>query len=168
MISAFTVGGGFVIIPLMKAKFVDALGWIQEREALDMVAISQAAPGVIAVNMAIILGYKLRGWRGVMVTVVATVLPPLIILSLIAYSFHFWMKNPYVREALAGMQVAATALILSVAFDFFTKMWQGKRYISLGMAAVAFVLSYVYHVSIIYIILGCAVIGAFGMRGGKA
>ena len=81
-LSMFTFGGGFVIVPLMKKKFVDELHWIDEEEMLDMVAIAQSSPGAIAVNGSIIIGYRLLGVPGALVNIVATVLPPLIILFL--------------------------------------------------------------------------------------
>lgn len=73
LISAFTVGGGFVIIPLLKGKYVDEYHWIGDKDTLDMVAIAQSMPGVIAVNSAVILGYRMAGVLGTLVALVATV-----------------------------------------------------------------------------------------------
>ena len=80
-LSAFTFGGGYVIITLLKQKFVDELHWIDNDEMLDLVAIAQSSPGAIAVNGAIVVGYKLAGIPGVLVSVLGAVLPPFIILS---------------------------------------------------------------------------------------
>ena len=60
-LSAFTFGGGYVIIPLMRKQFVDRLGWLEEQEMLDLTAIAQSSPGPIAVNAAILLGYRVAG-----------------------------------------------------------------------------------------------------------
>ena len=76
IISAFTIGGGFVIIPLLKAKFVDEYKWMDDKEALNLVAIAQSAPGVVAANAAISMGYKLGGIRGTLTALLATILPP--------------------------------------------------------------------------------------------
>ena len=76
-LSAFTFGGGYVIVTLMKKTFVDQYRWIDEEEMLDLVAIAQSCPGAIAVNGAIVVGYKLAGLPGVMTSVLATVIPPL-------------------------------------------------------------------------------------------
>ena len=73
LISAFTVGGGFVLIPLMKAKFVDEYGWLKENEALDLVSIAQSAPGVMACNSSIIMGYRMGGFLGSLTALLATV-----------------------------------------------------------------------------------------------
>ena len=78
IVSAFTIGGGFVIFPLLKAKFVDEYKWMDDKEALNLVAIAQSAPGVVAANAAISMGYKLGGIRGTLTALLATILPPLI------------------------------------------------------------------------------------------
>ena len=79
-LSAFTFGGGYVIVPLMRKKFVNEYGWIDENEMIDLIAIAQSAPGVIAINASLIIGYKLAGILGAIVALVGTVLPPLIII----------------------------------------------------------------------------------------
>lgn len=84
-LSAFTFGGGFVIIPLMRKKFVEKLGWIDEQEMMDFTAIAQSSPGAIAVNASILVGYRVAGVPGALLTVCGTVLPPLIIISVISF-----------------------------------------------------------------------------------
>lgn len=84
-LSAFTFGGGYVIITLMKKKFVDEYRWIEEEEMLDLVAIAQSSPGPIAVNGAIVVGYKLAGMAGVLVSILGTVLPPFVILTVVSF-----------------------------------------------------------------------------------
>ncbi|NMA33160.1 MAG: chromate transporter, partial [Clostridiaceae bacterium] len=77
-LSAFTFGGGYVIVPLMQKRFVKDLKWIDEDEMLDLVAIGQSAPGPIAINTSILVGYRMAGVPGAFLTVLGTVLPPLI------------------------------------------------------------------------------------------
>ena len=89
-LSAFTFGGGYVIISLMKKKFVDEYHWIEEKEILDLVAIAQSAPGPIAVNGAIVLGYKLCGVLGIIVSVIATILPPFFIISFVSFFYQLF------------------------------------------------------------------------------
>lgn len=84
-LSAFTFGGGYVIVTLMKKKFVDELHWIDENEMLDLVAIAQSAPGAIAVNGAIVVGYKLEGLIGALTAIVGTIIPPFAIISVISF-----------------------------------------------------------------------------------
>ena len=83
-ISSFTFGGGFVIVTFMKKKFVDELHWIDEQEMLDMTALAQSAPGAIAVNAAILVGWQVEGLAGMLVAVLGTILPPMVILSIIS------------------------------------------------------------------------------------
>ena len=83
-LSAFTFGGGYVIVTLMKQKFVDELHWIEEEEMLDLIAIAQSAPGAIAVNGAIVVGYKLCGLLGALVATAGCILPACILVTLIA------------------------------------------------------------------------------------
>ena len=87
-LSAFTFGGGYVIVTLMKKKFVDAYHWIEEDEMLDLVAIAQSSPGAIAVNGAIVVGYKLVGIPGAIVAILGTILPPFIILSMVSMFYY--------------------------------------------------------------------------------
>ena len=90
-LSAFTFGGGYVIVTLMKSKFVDKYHWIDEVEMLDLVAIAQSCPGAIAVNGAIVVGYKLGGVTGVLCSVIATVIPPFVILSAISFAMPLFV-----------------------------------------------------------------------------
>ena len=86
-LSAFTFGGGYVIVTLMKQKFVDELHWIEEEEMLDLIAIAQSAPGAIAVNGAIVVGYKLCGLLGALVAIFATIIPPFLIITVISFFY---------------------------------------------------------------------------------
>ena len=113
LISAFTVGGGFVLIPLMKAKFVDEYGWLKENEA----SIAQSAPGVMAANSSIIMGYRMGGFLGSVTALLATILPPLITLTIISFFYDAFASNPYVRMFLKGMQCGVTAILIKVVFD---------------------------------------------------
>ena len=114
-LSAFTFGGGYVIVSLMKKKFVDEYHWIEENEMLDLVAIAQSAPGAIAVNGAIVVGYKLAGIAGVMTAISGTVIPPFLILSVLSVFYQTFRSNYVVSQMLEGMQagVGAIAMIWS-------------------------------------------------------
>lgn len=164
LISAFTVGGGYVIVPLLKSTFVDKYKWLKEEETLDLVALAQSAPGVIAVNTSIILGYRLRGWRGAFTTIVATILPPLILLNIIAYFYDIFMNNMYIRLVLRGMQAAATAVILNVSWDMFKKLANSKDYIAISTAIVCFILGYFFSVNVMYLVAGAAILGMIFLR----
>lgn len=167
VISAFTIGGGFVIIPLLKAKFVDEYGWLNDKEALNLVAIAQSAPGVVAANAAISMGYRMAGFKGSMVALLATVLPPLITLSIISYCYDFFASNQYIQLMLKGMQCGATAIILNVALDLLIKEWKKKLLIPLLIIVGTFIANYFFDINLMYAILVDALIGFFLLRDKK-
>ena len=164
LISAFTVGGGFVLIPLMKAKFVDEYGWLKENEALDLVSIAQSAPGVMAANSSIIMGYRMGGFLGSITALLATVLPPLITLTVISFFYDAVASNPYVRMFLKGMQCGVTAILIKVVFDLVVKQVKKKLALPLIIMAGTFIAAVVFKINIMQIIAVDAIIGLFMMR----
>ena len=103
-LSAFTFGGGYVIVTFMKRKFVDELHWLEEKEMLDMTALAQSTPGASAVNAAILVGWRVAGFPGMVVAVLGSILPPMVILTLISFIYQAFAANPYVALVLKGMQ----------------------------------------------------------------
>lgn len=167
VISAVTVGGGFVIIPLLRAKYVEVFGWLTEKETLDLVAIAQSMPGVVAVNSAIILGYRMAGFVGSLVAATATVLPPLLILSLVSVFYEFFIQNYYIKLILRGMQCGATALIVNVGIDLFIKQCRRKLILPVLIIAATFAANVVFEINIMYLILTDGLIGLLFMRSAK-
>ncbi len=155
-LSAFTFGGGYVIVSLMKKKFVDEYHWINEEEMLDLVAIAQSAPGPIAVNGAIVIGYRLLGIIGSIVAVIATVLPPFIIITIISLCYEIFIQNQMIALMLQGMQVGVAAVIFNVVFDMSKQI---KGYFSWIILILAFIASYIFEINVAYIILVCILIG---------
>ena len=164
LISAFTVGGGFVLIPLMKAKFVDEYGWLEEKEALDLVSIAQSAPGVMAANSSIIMGYRMGGFLGSVTALLATILPPLITLTVISFFYDAVASNPYVRMFLKGMQCGVTAILIKVIVDLVVKQVKKKLVLPLIIMAGSFIAAAVFKINIMQIIAVDAIIGLFLMR----
>lgn len=158
-ISAFTFGGGFVIVTLMKKKFVDQLHWIDEQEMLDMTALAQSSPGAIAVNAAILVGWKVEGLAGMIVSVLGSVLPPLVILSVISFFYTAFATNPYVALVLKGMQAGVAAVILDVVCDLGGKVAESRSVLYIGLMVAAFVANWFFDVNVILIILAAAAFG---------
>lgn len=158
-ISAFTFGGGFVIVTLMKKKFVDQLHWIDEQEMLDMTALAQSSPGAIAVNAAILVGWRVAGLAGMIVAALGSVLPPLIILSVISFFYTAFASNPYVALVLKGMQAGVAAVILDVVCDLGGKVLQTRSVLFIGLMVVAFAANFLWGVNVVLIIVAAAVIG---------
>lgn len=158
-LSAFTFGGGFVIIPLMKQKFVDELHWIDEEEMLNLAAIAQSSPGAVAVNASILLGYKIAGLPGSLITILGTVLPPFIILSAISFVYTAFKSNVVVAALLKGMQSGVAAVIADVVFNLGHNVIATKEIIYMLVMVGAFIATFFFKVNVMYIILVCAIIG---------
>ena len=154
-LSAFTFGGGYVIVTLMKQKFVDELHWIQEDEMLDLIAIAQSAPGAIAVNGAIVVGFKLAGVLGAVTAIVATIIPPFLVITVISYFYELFRDNYIVSSVLSGMQAGVGAVIASVVLDMGGGVLKQKSVLSIVVMLTAFVATYVYKINAVYIILAC-------------
>jgi chromate transporter len=158
-LSAFTFGGGYVIVTLIKEKFVDELHWIEEDEMLDLIAIAQSAPGAIAVNGAIVVGYKLAGLLGALVAILATILPPFVIISAISYFYELFRDSFVISTLLAGMQAGVAAVIASVVWDMGGGIVKQKSALSLVIMAAAFAAVCVYRVNVVIVILVCIALG---------
>ena len=158
-ISAFTFGGGFVIITFMKRKFVDELHWIDENEMLDLTAMAQSSPGAIAVNAAILVGWRVGGFFGMLTAVLGTVIPPIAIISVISLVYSAFASNVYVALLLKGMQAGVAAVILDVVCNLGIKVIKQKSVVQIAVMILAFVATIVLNINLIYIILAAAVIG---------
>ena len=158
-LSTFTFGGGYVIVTLMKKKFVDDYHWIDENEMLDLVAIAQSSPGAIAINGAIVVGYKLAGIAGVLVSIIGTVIPPFVIIALLSVCYNTFRSNELVSQMLEGMQAGVGAVIASVTYEMGTGVVKEKDGISLLIMAGAFVASCVFEVNVVYIVIICGLLG---------
>lgn len=159
-LSGFTFGGGFVIVPLMKKKFCDDLKWIEDREMLNLTAIAQSSPGAVAVNASILLGYRICGIPGALVCILGTVLPPLIILSLISMGYNAIKNNVVINALLRGIQSGVAAVIVDVVLQMGGAIVKNKNIISIGVMVAAFIATYFFKVNALYIIVICGVIGA--------
>lgn len=158
-LSAFTFGGGYVIVTLMKKKFVDEYHWIDQEEMLDLIAIAQSSPGAIAVNGAIVVGYKLAGLVGVIVSVIATILPPFFIISIISFFYTAFRDNVWIGLMLEGMQAGVGAVIASVVFDMGAGVIKEKNAELIIIMILAFIATYIFNVSVIYVVIICGVLG---------
>lgn len=115
-IGTFTLGGGYVMLPLIQREVVDRKKWLDEEEFLNMIALAQAAPGLIAVNSAIFLGWRIGGWKGVCGAVLGAVLPSFLIILAIAMVFQDWKDQPAVEAVFKGIRPAVVALIAAPLF----------------------------------------------------
>jgi len=119
-VGAFTIGGGYAMIPVIEAELVNKQGWMSRDEFFDAVSIAQAIPGIIAVHMAMYMGYKLGGVKGAMVSMLGVILPSFVIMLGIASLFlQFDDVNPLVLSAFRGVRISVVALITYAGFRLF-------------------------------------------------
>lgn len=159
VISACTFGGGFVIIPLLKKKFVNDLHWIDEKEMLDLAAIAQSSPGAIAVNASILVGYRTAGIPGALVTIFGTVLPPLVIITVISMCYTAVRDNAVIAALLKGMQSGVAAVIADVVISMGGDVIKGKKVLPIVIMGGAFIATYFFKVNVMYVVLVCGAIG---------
>ena len=158
-LSAFTFGGGYVIVSLLKKKFVDELHWVEEEEMLDLVAIAQSSPGAIAVNGAIVIGYRLAGIPGVLVAVLGAVLPPFVILTVISLFYRAFQSSFVVQAMLSDMKSGVSAVILSVVYDMMAGVVKEKDPLLWLVLLGSFLANYILGVNVVYIILCVILLG---------
>lgn len=116
-IGAFTLGGGYAMIPIIQSEVVDKQKWIDKEEFLDLIAIAQSCPGVFAINISTFIGYKMRKEKGAICSALGTALPSFLIILLIAMCFHRYMNVPWIAAMFNGIRPAVVALIAVPTFN---------------------------------------------------
>ena len=172
IISACTFGGGMVIISMLQKKFVEELKWIDQGEVMDLVAIAQSCPGVMAVNTSIIIGYRMAGPLGAVLTALGTVTPPMIILTIISACYVQFRSNAVIALILKGMQAGVAAVMINVTITMAKSVIGERNAVSMAMLIGASAAVILFDVDIIAVILTCGVISGFltwkKSREGKA
>lgn len=159
VLSSCTFGGGFVIVSLMKKKFVEELKWLEEDEMLDVTAITQSSPGPLPVNASVIIGYRMAGIAGSLSAIFGTILPPMIIISIISLFYEQFRTNPVIAVALQVMRAGVAAVIFDVVINLAANVCKTKRVLYIAMMIIAFICTYLLDVSAMIIIFVCLGIG---------
>lgn len=159
VLSSCTFGGGFVIVSLMKKKFVDEMHWLDEDEMLDITAITQSSPGPLPVNASVIIGYRMAGLLGSLIAVLGTILPPMIIISLISLCYEQFRTNEIVALALQVTRAGVAAVILDVTLNLAEKIFNLKKPVYIFMMAACFLAVTMFHISAMIVILTCLITG---------
>ncbi|MDD3205876.1 MAG: chromate transporter [Lachnospiraceae bacterium] len=158
-LSAFTFGGGFVIVSLMKKKFVEELMWFDEDEMLDITAIAQSSPGPIPINASVIIGYRMHGVLGSFVAVLGTAIPPMVIISIISVFYEQFRANRIIATALQVMRAGVAAVIFDVVMNLAKNVCATRRILYIALMFISFVATFFFDVSAMLIILSCLGIG---------
>lgn len=157
-IGTFTIGGGYAMIPLMEKELVDRREWLTKEEFLDILAVSQALPGIFAVNMAASIGYKLRGVRGSVASIIGNILVPVLIILGFATCFRYLKDNPVFEAIFKGVRPAVVALIAAPVFNMAKTAKVSWRNVWIPVVAAGLI--YLVGVSPIWIIIA-TIIGGF-------
>lgn len=156
-IGTFTLGGGYAMLPLIKREIVDNKQWIGEEEFMNMIALAQAAPGLIAVNSAIFIGWRCGGWRGVVGAVLGAVLPSFIIILSIAMIFSEWKDYPAVEAVFKGIRPAVVGLIAAPLVRM-AKRESANKKVFLLISLVSALLIWLVNVNPVWIILATIIL----------
>jgi len=159
ILSASTFGGGFVIVSLMKKKFVEDLGWLEESEMLDITAIAQSSPGPIPINASVILGYRMQGILGSIIAILGTSIPPMIIISIISMFYTEFRESEIIATALMVMRAGVAAVICDVVIKLAKNVIKTGNYLYIALMIIAFVMTYIFGISAITVILLCVGVG---------
>ena len=171
-ISLMAFGGGMVVISTLQEKFVDEYGYVSQDEMMDLIAIAQSCPGVMAVNSSIIVGYHVGGVLGALTTMLGTVLPPMVILSVISFFYREFRDNPLVALVLKGMQAGVAAVMINVTITMCRAVLKDRKLWTFPLLAGAAFASIVLGTDIILLIVVCGILGGTMVwleehRGGK-
>ena len=158
---AFTFGGGYAMLPLIEREVVEKRKWATHAEVLDMYAISQTAPGVIALNFAVFLGFRVGGILGAVAAVVGVALPSVVFITLVAIFFENFRDNPWVQAAFAGVRVAVLVLCIGSVRKL-AKPVKGTVFnFGVGLAALVASLAFGKQIGMVWLILTAVAIGLF-------
>ena len=159
ILSAFTIGGGYVMVPLMHERFVNKLRWIDENELTELVALGQSAPGAMVVNSSVIMGYRLLGLPGAIAALLGTALPPIIILAALWQVYDLVADNKWVAAAFRGMRAGVAAVIADVVVTMAAPYLKKTELIYAIIMVAAFLVAMLFEINVAFIILGSAVLG---------
>lgn len=155
-ISAFTFGGGYIVIPMMRKYFVNDLKLISEQELLDIAAIGQSTPGAIAVNIAVLVGYRISGIAGAIISCIGTILPPILILSIISFFYKTFRDNKVISAILKGMEAGVAAIIVDLVIDMGQGILKEKDWLLTLMAPISFLATFIFNINVLVIIISCS------------
>ncbi len=156
-IGSITIGGGFAMIPVIRHELVEKQKWVDEKEIVDLLAIAQSLPGVIAVNSSIYVGYKCAGIIGAVVATVGVVLPSFVIVLVIAFTLSNFAHIWYVQKMFAGVRAGVTALIAIATYTLMKSAIVDVAGVVIAISA--FILLQFLKVDIAYIVISAAIIG---------
>ena len=164
-IGLFTIGGGYAMLPLIEEDITRRKKWLTKEEMVDVIAIIQSIPGVIAINTAVFVGYKKRGFPGAIMAALGAALPSFVVIIIIYLALFNIRDNIYVQKAFTGVRAGVAALITLAVFKFGKAVIKNK--ISLILALLSIICIVVFNIHIIHVILFGGVVGLLLSKRGS-
>jgi len=158
-INMVTFGGGFVIMPIIRKDFVEKKKILDEQDMLDMIALAQSIPGAMAINTSMLVGHRLRGLKGAIISMIGASLPPLLVISIISFFYGAFQTNPYILALLRGMRGAVTAVMIVAAYSMMRGVLKKDKAFAIVMMIGSFLIAYFTNISVGYLMLVAALIG---------
>ncbi len=158
MISAFTFGGGYIVVPMVRRFFVVKKQYFSEADLINMAAIAQSTPGAIAINLSALAGYKVAGVAGAVISCFAAVIPPLVILTCISAFYKIFVANRIVAAILKGMEAGVAALMIDFIADMCSLIIKQKSFLLSVMIPLSFLANFVLGMNVALILLLCCIV----------
>ncbi len=157
-ISAFTFGGGYVVIPMIRKYYVEKKAYFDEDELMKIAAIAQSSPGAIAINMSALAGYRVKGAVGLIISCIAAILPPLLILAVVSALYSVIQDNTLVQAVLHGMEAGVAALIVDLIVDMYALIRKEKEIFFTLMTPFVCILNYFFQINVAVLIIASALL----------
>ncbi len=157
-ISAFTFGGGYIVVPMVRRFFVERKRYFTEEDLIDMAAVAQSTPGAIAVNLSALAGYRVAGIAGALLSCFAAVMPPLVILTFLSAFYTAFVSNTILAAVLKGMEAGVTALMVDLIVDMCTLIGKKKSFLLSAMIPLSFLANFVWGINVALILSFCSLL----------
>lgn len=158
-ISTVSFGGGFVVLPMLRKTYAEKYKWVTDEDMDNYIALAQACPGTIAGNTAMMIGFQVAGYLGALLAMIASIIPPLVIITVLSILYHSFIDNIYVGYLMSGMRAGVAAVIISLVYDMAKPFFKHKNLMEILLFILGFCLAFLTNISVIFIILGAAVLG---------
>lgn len=158
MISAFTFGGGYVVVPMIRRYFVIQKEYFTEEELINMAAIAQSTPGAIAINLSSLAGYRVAGMKGAVISCISAIIPPLVILGFVSSFYSAFSSNVIISAVLKGMQAGVAALIVDLIIDMCSMILKERSLLLTAMIPGAFLASFILNINVVFILICCCIL----------
>lgn len=158
-ISTVSFGGGFVVLPMLRKTYAEKYKWVTDEDMDNYIALAQACPGTIAGNTAMMIGFQVAGYLGALLAMIASIIPPLAIITVLSILYHSFIENVYVGYLMCGMRAGVAAVIMSLVYDMAKPFFKHKNLMEIFLFILGFCLAFLTGISVIFIILGAAVLG---------